>query len=103
MPDESSVDPDTGAVPVAVTTSDGDDDAVTVFVAVKPTKGHVTITPTGDGNYTVTYTPTEQARQDAAAGGPTEDTFVLTVSDAQKYQSTTVTVPIKPAEELVSV
>jgi VCBS repeat-containing protein len=102
-PDEDNVDPSTGAVPVAVTTSDDDGDALTVFVAVQPSEGHVTITPSGGGNYTVTYTPTEEARQNAANGGPTEDTFVLTVSDAQKYQTTTVTVPIKPAEESVTV
>jgi hypothetical protein len=102
-PDEDNVNPDTGAVPVSVTTSDGDGDALNVFVSVQPSKGRVIVTPNNEGGYTVVYTPTEQARQDAGSGGPTTDTFVLTVSDAQKYQTTTVTVPITPAAESVTV
>jgi hypothetical protein len=47
--------------------------------------------------------PTEQARQDAANGGAVEDSFVLTVSDAQKYETTTVTVPITPSDNALSV
>ena len=100
---EEGIDPETGAVPVAVTVDDGDGDALTVFVADQPSHGSITITPLGGGNYTVTYTPDAQARLDAFDSlGPDEDTFVIVVSDGEKIDTKEVTVPISPAESAVT-
>ncbi|MCV7173113.1 hypothetical protein H7I41_24630 [Mycobacterium manitobense] len=94
--------PNSGAVPVIVRATDVDGDALSVLVT-QPANGRVKVTPNADGSYTVTYTPDGQARLDAyASDDPITETFVITVSDGQRTDSTDVTVTVSPAEAAVT-
>ena len=89
-------------MPIILQAYDADDDAISVIVT-QPTNGHVTVTPMGNGQYIVTYTPDGQARLDAFnSNDPVEETFVITVTDGQQTDSTSVTVPVSPAEAAVT-
>lgn len=82
----------TGTVAGSVTGTDKDKDALTYIVST-PTRGTVSITAKG----AYTYTPTPQARHDAAAGGPTTDTFTVTIDDGHGgVVDVDVQVPISP-------
>ncbi|MGA5464542.1 Ig-like domain-containing protein [Mycobacterium sp. NPDC050041] len=94
--------PNSGAVPVIVRATDVDGDALSVLVT-QPANGRVKVTPNADGSYTVTYTPDGQARLDAyASDDPITETFVVTVTDGQRTDSTDVTVTVSPAEAAVT-
>lgn len=89
--DPDDPDPD-GTVLVHVESNDTDDDHLTFHLS-DPAYGSAVFT---GGN--VRYTPTEEARHDAAGDGSTTDTFTITVDDGHGGQGTaTVTVAILPA------
>jgi VCBS repeat-containing protein len=89
-------------VPITLKANDADNDAIGVIVT-KPASGQVTVTPTGNGTYTVTYTPDPQARLDAySSGEPVEETIVITVTDGQLTDTRSVTVPVTPAQAAVT-
>ena len=68
--------------------------AVTDAVCEKPSTAPDRSCP-AKGAYT--YTPTPQARHDAAAGGPTTDTFTVTIDDGHGgVVDVDVQVPISP-------
>ena len=84
-----------GTVTGAVTATDPDNDTLT-YTATTSTKGSVRIGPDG----TFTYTPTAQARTDAAGTtGVDTDTVTVTVTDGYGGSDTQdLTVTIAPAE-----
>ncbi|HZN78976.1 MAG TPA: beta-propeller fold lactonase family protein, partial [Mycobacterium sp.] len=86
-------DSSTGAVTGLVNIKDWDGDPLTYTTVVAPTKGSLTYDP-ATGSYT--YTPTAAARDAAANGGPTTDTFTIRATDTYNTSTTTanVTVPI---------
>ena len=89
-------DPDTdGAVTGSVTAADADHDTLAYNTTTTPAKGSVTVdSATGE----FTYTPTGQARQDAA-DTPGEDTDTFTITASDRHGGTlpiAVTVPIRP-------
>jgi VCBS repeat-containing protein len=91
----------TGVVTGTVKGTDGDKDTITYTPGSGPTgpsKGTVTVTPTG----AFTYTPTAAARHAAQAPGATaadkQDTFTLSVDDGHGgVVNVSVTVAISPA------
>ena len=88
-----------GAVIGALHVANPFHDTLTYSVVGGPAEGTVTINPNG----TFTYTPTAQARLDAAAEGATpaelQDNFTVTVSDAH---GGTATVPVRVAVDPAS-
>lgn len=74
---------------------------VSVGAAEFPGQGVLDGSDNGDGTYSITYTPFEQARYDAfASPGLDEDHFTLTVSNGQRIQVVSVHVPIDPKEDV---
>jgi len=97
----------TGAVTVTLVAADADDDPLTLTVT-QPALGTVSapvLIDAATGTYTVTYTPTGQARLDAyESAGDDFDSFKVDVSDGH-YPAVEVTVshvPISPAEAAVT-
>jgi YVTN family beta-propeller protein/VCBS repeat-containing protein len=92
-------DPATGAVTGLVNIKDWDGDPLTYSAVVSPTKGSLSFNPSA-GTYT--YTPTQAARDAAATGGPTTDTFTIRATDTYNTYTTTanVTVTIAPSQAL---
>ncbi|SEH70402.1 VCBS repeat-containing protein/40-residue YVTN family beta-propeller repeat-containing protein [Mycolicibacterium rutilum] len=87
----------TGVVTGKISASDGDKDALSYAVTSGPAKGTLTLAPNGS----FTYTPTAEARREAArTGAPataTQDTFSLTVDDGHGgVVPVTVTVKVSP-------
>ncbi|MEO3760658.1 Ig-like domain-containing protein [Mycobacterium sp. B14F4] len=80
----STPDPATGDVTVTLTASDPEGDPLTV-TNTAPSKGSVEGVDNLDGTWTYTYTPTDDARHDAAADAATptdkQDTFTISVTD----------------------
>jgi VCBS repeat-containing protein/YVTN family beta-propeller protein len=83
-----------GVVTGALNVTDPDGNPITYTVTTAPTKGKVTVSPTG----TYTFTPSQSARLVAAqSSAVVTDTFTITASDGQLSTTTTVTaVPITP-------
>ena len=74
--------PDTsGAVSGLLNFRDTDGDSITYSVT-QPSTGNVTTTAAGG----YTFTPSQAARDAAAAGGPTSTSFTVIASDAQGYR-----------------
>ena len=85
-----------GAVTGQVVATDIDGNLLTYTISAQPVNGsNVTVNATGG----FTYTPSAAARQAAGQpGGPTTDTFTVSVSDTPGATRTVaVTVPISPA------
>lgn len=78
----------TGTVTGALGFTDPGGKTLTYTVTTDPVKGSVTVTSAG--NYS--YTPTQTARQNAAAD--TTDTFTITATNGVKSATETVTVPV---------
>jgi YVTN family beta-propeller protein/VCBS repeat-containing protein len=91
--------PSTGAVTGSVNLKDWDGDPLTYTTVSGPTRGTVSYNAAA-GTYT--YTPTTAARDAAANGGPTTDTFTVRATDpASTYANTTpITVTIAPSQAL---
>jgi YVTN family beta-propeller protein/VCBS repeat-containing protein len=90
-------DPITGIISGAMSFSDTDDDTLTYSGSTSAAKGSITVNPDG----TFTYTPTPEARHNAATDGAgadlTQDIFAISVGDGHGATSTlTVVVPISP-------
>jgi YVTN family beta-propeller protein/VCBS repeat-containing protein len=81
----------TGAVSGKVNATDADGDTLSYSVIAQPARGSVTLNP-ATGSFT--YTPTPAARQQAGQGGPTSDSFDVSVSDGNATTPVTVTVSI---------
>ena len=81
----------TGQATGALSFSDGDNDTLTYGVSVAPGRGNVAFDPSNAGAFT--YTPTPQARHNAAADGvgPQTDTFTVSVDDGH---GGTVNIPL---------
>ncbi|SEH61361.1 VCBS repeat-containing protein/40-residue YVTN family beta-propeller repeat-containing protein [Mycolicibacterium rutilum] len=84
----------TGVVTGSVRATDADRDTLSYSGSTSTTKGTVVVQSNGD----FTYTPTQPARQNAAAGGAAaKDTFMVTVSDGHGGTlAVPVTVTISP-------
>ena len=81
-----------GLVSGSITASDGDGDPLSYSAA--PPKGSISFS--GNGGFA--YYPTAQARQDAANGGATTDSFTVTIADGYGGTATIpLTVGIAPA------
>lgn len=87
----------TGVVKGSVTGSDKDKDGLT-YTASDPAKGDVTV----DGKGRFVYTPTDQARHDAAVPGASKtDSFTVAIDDGHGGTfDVPVTVTIKPANKV---
>ncbi|WP_179476123.1 virginiamycin B lyase family protein [Mycolicibacterium vinylchloridicum] len=91
-----------GAVTITYTVSDPDN---TASATPDPLTVHVTGTTNAqslslNGNSTVTYLPTNDARQSAAGTGPSSDVVTLAVTDGHGGSTTAmVTVTVSPAAE----
>ncbi|MBI3226837.1 MAG: hypothetical protein HYZ39_17465, partial [Mycolicibacterium cosmeticum] len=89
----------TGVVTGTVTATDKDKDTL-IYTISTPMNGAVTVTAKGG----LTYTPTAQARHDAAAGGATTDSFTVTVTDRHGGTlDVPITVAISPTNTKPSV
>lgn len=88
----------TGVVTGTITAVDPGGHALSYQYETNP--AHGTVQVLSDGSFT--YTPTIEARQQAASGGPTTDTFKARASNGT-YLGTigTITVPIAPAAPAV--
>ena len=91
-PGAQTVDPETGTVTGTLGFTDPDGDDLTYTVTTPPIGG--TLTVAADGSFV--YTPTAAARLQADAG--TTTSFTVSASDGQASASTTIGVPITPAE-----
>ncbi|TPG32527.1 YncE family protein [Mycolicibacterium hodleri] len=88
-PTVGSPDATTGVVTGSVTGADVDGDSLTFSGSTNTDRGSVLVTNTG----TFTYAPTADARQAAGIGGPTADSFTVTITDGHGG-SATVDVPV---------
>ncbi|TFV58898.1 hypothetical protein E4P42_10400 [Mycobacterium sp. PS03-16] len=78
--------------------TDPDRNPLTYTVTAAPTHGGVTVAY--NGSYV--YTPSQEARERVATGGPVTDTFVVRVTDTQYSVDVTVRVPIGAANQAVT-
>ena len=99
----------TGAVTVTLVAADADDDPLTLTVTQPASASGTVSAPVlidaATGTYTVTYTPTGQARLDAyESAGDDFDSFTVDVSDGHypAVEATVSHVPISPAEAAVT-
>ncbi|MCV7280488.1 tandem-95 repeat protein [Mycolicibacterium flavescens] len=87
----------TGVVTGKVSASDGDRDALSYTVSTAPAKGTVTLSPTGSFTYTPTAEARHQAARTGAAAAAKQDTFTVTVDDGHGgVVPVTVAVKISP-------
>ncbi|ULE33593.1 Ig-like domain-containing protein [Mycobacterium sp. IDR2000157661] len=93
-PSAPTVNQGTGVVTGSLNFTDPDGNTLTYTVPSQPSAGTVTVSPTG----VYTFTPTQAARDGAAAGtGPTTASFTVTASDGQfSTSSAPITVTIVP-------
>ncbi len=87
-PNAGSPDASNGVVTGSVSATDANGDPLTYSAPASTSKGSVTINASTG---TFTFTPTASARQDAANGGATTDSFTITITDGY---GGTVTAPV---------
>jgi YVTN family beta-propeller protein/VCBS repeat-containing protein len=92
IPTVGPPDPTSGVVTGTLNATEQANLPLIYSVSTAPALGTVNVSPTG----TFTYTPSTLARQDASVGGPTSDSFTVTVTDGLAGTDESVTVPIKP-------
>lgn len=89
------VDEDTGTVTTIITATDADGNPITVGVYGEG-NGEVTLTDLGNGEYELTFTPSDAMRTAAATNPGMTQRLTIVVSDEQNLVRTPVEVPISP-------
>jgi YVTN family beta-propeller protein/VCBS repeat-containing protein len=94
--------PDTGVVTTILTVDDDDNDALSVTVT-PGASGTATAAPGANGTYTITYTPTGQARLEAFdTAGDQTDTVTVIVTDGLEATSVEIPVTVVPAAAAIT-